>query len=334
MSTLAVARRALLRLGWSSSAAPSLLLALSAAGLGGCVVSDKSDDSGAVSGGDGADEGAGEDGADGVDGAGEDGADGADGADGSDGSDGTEDTEWGYSGDIGPEYWGELDEEWAACAEGEAQSPIDITGELITTSPEPGPVLGWGPTTLRAYNPGHYIRYEVDSGSTLTWGGNTYELDQFHFHGLSEHTVDGTHFDAEVHFVHVDLASPTRLLVIAAFVIGYDESIPDPIFGADGALRFRDALALPEGETPIDLGGSVDLSEVFTGFPGAYPLGYSGSLTTPPCSEGVQFFISDLSMPMASVDLEAFLDVYDYNYRPVQPLNGRALTVYGVSEPG
>lgn len=313
----------------SNHAAAGLLavgLSLAAAGC----TAEKATDSGGV--GDADDAGADDAGADDA-GADDAGADDAGGDDAGDDA-GTEEPDWGYSGDIGPEYWGELDEEWAACAEGEAQSPVDITAELIVGTSAPGPVASWGPTTLRAYNPGHYIRYEVDSGSTLTWGGATYELDQFHFHGLSEHTVDGAHFDAEVHFVHADLASPTRLLVIAAFVVGYDEAIPDPIFGADGALRFREALALPEGETPIELGGSVDLGAVFPGFPGAYPLGYSGSLTTPPCTEGVQFFISDLSMPMASVDLEAFLDVYDFNYRPVQPLNGRALTVYGVSEPG
>lgn len=271
------------------------------------------------------------------------GTDDVEGADGNDGNDGTDDTDdtdappaptWGYTGDTGPERWGALDPAWAACGEGEAQSPIDITAELITLGEGAGPVFSWGPTALVAANPGHTIAYAVDPGSTLRWGGATYGLVELHVHALSEHTVNGAHLEAELHFEHVDLADPGRSLVVAAFVVRYDDPIPDPVFGAEGALRFRAALALPEGASPAPLGGDIDLGEVFAGITTAGSVGYDGSLSTPPCTEGVPTFISDFSVMMAAGDLDALLDVYDFNYRPAQPLNGRTLAYFSPGGPG
>jgi carbonic anhydrase len=189
-------------------------------------------------------------------------------------------------------------------------------------------VFSWGPTALVAANPGHTIRYAVDPGSTLRWGGATDRLAELHFHARSEHTANGAHLEAELHFEHVDLADPNRALVVAAFVVRTDDPIPDPVFGAEGALRFRAALALPEGAAPAPLGGDIDLGEVFAGITTAGSVGYDGSLSTPPCTEGVPTFISDFSVVMAADDLDALLDVYDFNYRPTQPLNGRALSYY------
>jgi carbonic anhydrase len=98
--------------------------------------------------------------------------------------------------------------------------------------------------------------------------------------------------------------------------------------GAEGALRFRAALALPEGASPVPLGGDIDLSGVFAGITTAGSVGYDGALSTPPCTEGVPTFISDASVVMAAGDLDALLDLYDFNYRPTQPLNSRTLSSY------
>lgn len=307
-------------------------LGLPLVALTGCEAEDKGE-----AGSDGATDGAtdgGEDGA--TDGASDAGADdgAADGtSDGSsDGADtGEEPAEpvWSYEGETGPEHWGDLSEEWAACSEGEAQSPIDIRRDDIVPSTTTAPALSWGPTALLAYNSGHYIRYNVELGSSIEYGGRTYGLEQLHFHGMSEHTVEGEHFDMEVHFVHADLSDPTRLLVVAAFgqVAGPDDASTD-LFSPDGALHFYDALGLPEDETPTSLDAEVDLGAAFPGLFDGGILSYGGSLTQPPCTEGVQFFIASAVLSLPPADMEAFLGVYDFNYRPVQPLNGRSLSFF------
>jgi carbonic anhydrase len=237
---------------------------------------------------------------------------------------GPEEPGWSYAGSTGPAYWGELDEAWVACSEGTAQSPIDIAADGLLAGDDELQI-SWGETRLLAYNSGHYIRYEVDPGSTVTTVDGTYDLLQFHFHGLSEHTVDGEHLDMEVHFVHQDQDDPDRLLVIAMFV---DEGgdIEVDALGEGGALRFHDALALTVSEEPTELGGTADLGLVASTLE-TY-VAYDGSLTTPPCTEGVRFYLSGEVLRPARADIEAFWSLYAHNYRPTQPLNGRDVLAF------
>lgn len=234
--------------------------------------------------------------------------------------------EWGYSGDIGPEHWGELDETWTTCADGMAQSPIDFDPNTFVAGDD-WIELNWGETGLHAYNSGHYIRYDVDPGSTVTTANGTFDLLQFHFHGLSEHTVSGTHFEMEAHFVHQSQDNPDNLLVVGMFIDGTVGDTPTDALSSAGDMKFHEAVALPVSETTTDLGGSVDLSPLAETVLDS--VSYDGSLTTPPCTEGVRFYISGSALKPAPEDTAAFLAVYDYNYRPTQPLNGRTVTVSG-----
>lgn len=237
-----------------------------------------------------------------------------------------EELTWGYSGETGPEYWGTLDEDFAACSEGTAQSPIDLS---VGENPPAGaaPVVSWGSTSLRAYNPGHYIRYEVDAGSTLSWNAETYQLVQFHFHGLSEHTFNGQHTDIEIHFVHAGQSDPAKLAVVALLLNGTAEGGSSGLLDEGGSLSFREALALPESETPTDLGGSVDLAAAFGDVTASGVLQYTGSLTTPPCTEGVEFFVAGFVTEVPAADVSAFHAVYDFNFRPTQALNARVVSM-------
>ncbi len=235
--------------------------------------------------------------------------------------------EWSYSGETGPEHWGELSEEWSACGEGTQQSPVDITQADIELGSGTPPALSWSTTELNAYNPGYYLRYDVDPGSTMTVEGQQYDLVQFHFHGLSEHTVIGEHTDIEIHFVHTGKDDPTKLAVVAIFAGADAEDGVAGLFDEGGALRFREAIALPESHEPESLGTSVNLGEVFSFAEGSDALTYSGSLTTPPCTEGVQFYLVGTLLPMLPDDVAAFHALFDYNYRPTQPLNGRKLNM-------
>lgn len=242
-----------------------------------------------------------------------------------------EDAEWGYDGDIGPEHWGSLDEDYATCDEGLVQSPINLTEDLLVEGYDPLTVL-WSSTAIRAYNSGHYIRYEVDEGSSYVISNEgRFDLDQFHFHSLSEHTVDGQHAAMEAHFVHYLDTNPDRALVVTFLMDPTGESDTD-LFGMEGALKFHQAVALPESETPTDLGGTIDLNELGELFGRAH-LSYEGSLTTPACTEGVRFYISGAILAPEIADIEAFTAVYDHNYRPTQPLNGRSVTAHS-GEPG
>lgn len=230
---------------------------------------------------------------------------------------------FGYSGAAGPERWGELDEDWAACGEGTAQSPVDIVTADLASVDYAELDLVLGTTALRAYNSGHYIRYNVDSGSTFTTGAGVHDLEQFHFHGLSEHTVDGAHTAAEAHLVFTLRTDRTRYAVIG-FWLDDEVGLDSDAFGETGELLFHDALALPESEEPTELGAAADLDAVF-GVGDSF-VTYEGSLTTPPCSETVTFFLMRTPMRLPVEDIDAFHAVYDFNYRPVQPLNGRVVS--------
>ncbi len=239
----------------------------------------------------------------------------------------TEEPTWSYEGETGPDHWGDLSEEWATCGTGTSQSPVDF----VTDSLLPGEdwiEINWAETALHAYNSGHYIRYNVDAGSTVTTANGTFNLKQFHFHGLSEHTIDGAHLEMEVHFVHEDPADATNLLVVAMFIDSAFElgAVPTDLLGSAGDLKFYEAVALGVSETTTDLGGTLDLGTFGAAF-GNYAY-YDGSLTTPPCDEGVRFYISGNVLKPAPEDTAAFLAVYDYNFRPTQPLNGRVVSYY------
>lgn len=254
----------------------------------------------------------------------------------SDDTEPVEEPEWGYDGEIGPEYWGSLYEPWALCDEGTQQSPIDIIPDAAVPIDAPVPAFGWTSTNVSAYNPGHYLRYEVDAGSTLSWNDQTWNLKQFHFHGKSEHTIAGEHFDLEIHFVH-ELSTDTSKLAVVAVIGRADPDMGKTgILDEAGPLKFRDLLVLPESETASSLGGTANLGEVFSFLTGPGPgYGhYTGSLTTPDCGEGVEFLVYGDIVGFPPADVDALHAVYDHNNRPTQPLNGRVISVLANTPPG
>lgn len=239
-----------------------------------------------------------------------------------------EEPTWSYEGETGPEHWGELSEEWALCGTGTQQSPVDIDPAVFTSTLN-DISLHWTEINLRAYNSGHYIRYEVDEAAIITEAGyvmagsDKYIVKQFHFHALSEHTVVGQHLGMEMHVVHQKEGSTGNddLLVVGVF---FDSAGEYPTsFLTD--IDMTGALTLAESEEPTDLGKTYDMGKLEASV--ANTLSYMGSLTTPPCTEGVRFVLSgNLQMPAAG-EVEAFQSVYDFNYRPTQPLNGREISV-------
>lgn len=215
---------------------------------------------------------------------------------------------WGYEGDIGPANWASLSQEFAICEAGVEQSPIDIESVDTEAADIIDPALSWQAADLEIINNGHTIQANVPKGSTSELDGQTYDLIQFHWHRPSEHTVDGEPFAMELHFVHASVEG--NLAVLAVLLEKSDaNSLYDTLWEH-----------LPEaGET--NLLSDVDFSRLLPDDLTTYV--YAGSLTTPPCSEGVAWNIFATPAGISAEQMEAF--PYDGNARPTQPLNDRSV---------
>jgi len=240
---------------------------------------------------------------------------------------------FGYSGANGPENWSTLSPDFAACQAGKSQSPINIAGAQDVGLPPLD--LEYSTLAQNFVNNGHAVQANYLAGSTLaddyhemapyrahvtyaegsTIGHleSTYELKQFHFHSPSEHQWNGENLPAEIHFVHVDTNG--HLAVVGVFVT---EGAAHPTI----AQLWQD-LPGDEGESN-DLGGSISAADLL-------PVSkdyrfYQGSLTTPPCSEGVRWLVMKESITMSPDQIAALRKAIGAdNNRPVQPLLGRAI---------
>jgi carbonic anhydrase len=211
---------------------------------------------------------------------------------------------WDYD-EHGPVHWGEFGE---TCQIGEAQSPINIidseTKAINTTD-----ILKLSEnvkTKASIINNGHAIQVNVDNGGTIRVDGVTYKLVQFHFHGLSEEEINGKHTDLVAHMVHKSAFG--SLLVVA--VLFNEGKAPNKIV-----------------QTVINnIGKSVEI-DPSTLFPSdtEHYYHFMGSLTTPPCTENVKWYVMKEVESASKEQIVALRTFYDHNYRPVQPLNGRVV---------
>jgi carbonic anhydrase len=220
--------------------------------------------------------------------------------------------EWSYEGNAGPDHWAELSPDYALCGEGQEQSPIDIAGN-IPAAGEPPLEIDYHTAPLVIFNNGHTIEVEYHEGSTLTVLGETWEVQQFHFHAHSEHTVDGAARPLELHIVHRDEAG--RLAVVGVF-------IERGAHNAALALVF-DHLPAVEGEPEEIEGVEINVADLLPVDLAAWR--YDGSLTTPPCSEGVRWHVLRDPIEASAEQIDAFAVIFDNNFRPVQPLNDRPI---------
>ena len=217
---------------------------------------------------------------------------------------------WGYGPHNGPLLWGTLDPAFSACALGREQSPIDLTGGRRA---EMGPVeFDYGRTRIAVGNTGHTIEMTPESGSGIVLDGVRHELLQFHFHHPSEHLVDGARFPLEMHLVHRNGGG--GLLVIGVLFAQGE---------ANDALAPAWAHLPPDAETPHAVPEELDLASLLPSMRTTWR--YTGSLTTPPCTEGVAWVIPAEPLSMSAAQIAAFAAIYPHNCRPVQPLGERVL---------
>ena len=222
---------------------------------------------------------------------------------------------WGYEGDTGPAHWAELDRTFAPCAAGNAQSPVDIVpAKLLKADWLTELQLTLRPTKLHAVNNGHTIQVDCDRGSSLTFEKVTYQLAQFHFHTPSEHLINGRGAAMELHAVFQDAAK--HLAVIGALLQEQADDAENPFLA-----KFWHAIPEKAGSVEREL--TVNLADGLPAEPGYWA--YDGSLTTPPCSERVQWIVMKRPMPVSRAQLAKFRAIFSHNARPVQPLKDRLI---------
>lgn len=217
---------------------------------------------------------------------------------------------WGYEGDRGPAHWGSLDNAFSACTDGAEQSPIDLAG--ATAGEYPDIEFDYGLRLATVMNTGHTIQVNMDSGGGIIFDGIRYELLQFHFHHASEHTLGGVQMSMELHLVH---RSDRGALAVVGVLLGEgaaNEALT-PIW-----QRFPHAAGWAEA-LPEAIEVAALLPELRTAWR------YGGSLTTPPCTEGVSWIVMTDPVTLSAAQIAAFGALYPRNFRPVQPLGRRTL---------
>ena len=213
---------------------------------------------------------------------------------------------WGYEGAMGPESWGN---DFPTCARGKAQAPLNIKGPFEKALFNVTPDYKNGP--LKIINNGHTIQVNVPPGSKLRIDSQPFELVQFHFHRPSEEQINGKPSAMVAHFVHKN--SEGRLAVLGVLLKEGNEN--------PGIKTLWTHAPAKEGPEVSPEGVNFNPGNLL---PREYEFySYEGSLTTPPCTEGVRFFILKSQVNISREQVEAF--PFKKNARPVQPQNGRAI---------
>jgi len=217
--------------------------------------------------------------------------------------------DWSYEGNSGPEYWGDLDPDYIACAEGHAQSPINIVETVKSAKDNLKIHYKVGNGIVR--DNGHTWEIVCEPGNYLKISGQRYDLRQFHFHSPGEHWVYGRPFDMELHLVHTNAAGAVAVLGIM-LDIGDENPFIDKVW-----------QSVPGGEGDDYVEDIYDIDLVSLIEPLAAYFTYHGSLTTPPCSESVNWIIFTKPQTVSYEQVRFFGNIFPNNNRPLQQLNGR-----------
>jgi carbonic anhydrase len=218
---------------------------------------------------------------------------------------------WDYGDAHGPSHWGDLNPEFALCKSGHHQAPIDIRNPHQVALP---PIrFEYKPSRLRIIDNGHTVMVNYDPGSSISVGGKTYALKQFHFHRPSEEKINGQAYAMAVHLVHADQEG--KLAVVAVLL---QEGTDNPLVRE----LWKDLPAEKEKEEFLnDI--QIDAMRILPADRGYYT--FSGSLTTPPCSEDVTWFVLKHPVTVSRAEIEQFAKLYRNDARPTQQLYGRVV---------
>lgn len=225
--------------------------------------------------------------------------------------------EWGYEGETGPKHWGDLSPEYVLAKTGRHQSPIDISKS------QPSPLseirFEYGPSQIDLVYNGHTVEEIEDHHSSITVDGKRYALQQFHFHSPSEHTIDGKHSAMEMHLVHK--SDDGEIAVVGVLI---EKGADNPAF--DQVWNYLPSADNRERKENV----TIDAATLLPSDKNYY--GYTGSFTTPPCTEGVLWMILKTPVNLSASQIATFRAIIDGNNRPVQPLNDRTVADSALGE--
>ncbi len=222
-------------------------------------------------------------------------------------------THWGYMGESSPAHWGDLSEKFKTCKEGREQSPINI---VPTKDTKLEPLnLNYSVGAKSIINNGHSIQINIKDGNIFKVDGKTYKLKQFHFHVPSENNIKGDAFPLEAHFVHV--SDDGEIAVIGVmFKEGEKNRALQKIW--------KNISELDEGKELESDANLYDIKALMPEEKSYYR--FKGSLTTPPCSENVKWFLFKTPLTVSKEQINSFFNQFSFpNNRPIQPTNGREI---------
>lgn len=219
---------------------------------------------------------------------------------------------WGYKGEGAPDKWGSLKPDYELCGKGQQQSPINIEGP--SKGGNVGPIaFSYSASPLKVLNNGHTIQANYQPGSSIRIGEETYNLLQLHFHSPSEHLVKGASSNMEAHLVHKN--DKGQLAVVGVM-------IKEGKANSNIQAIWDNIPQEVNKEKTVD-GATLNAANLLPQDKSYYH--YKGSLTTPPCSEGVRWFVLKTHMEASAEQITKFLSVVHENARPAQPLQGRSI---------
>lgn len=218
---------------------------------------------------------------------------------------------WGYKNNNGPNHWSEINPDYVLCSNGKNQSPVNISGFI--KAPHKKLNMHYQSKAKEIVNNGHTIQINMQTGSNIKVDNQDFELIQFHFHSPSENTINGESFPLEGHFVHANKNGNLAVLAVM-FKAGDNNLILEKLWNQ-----------MPEksGDHKL-LKENITVSNLLPKDMDYYR--FNGSLTTPPCSEGVRWYVLKNPVKVSDKQVEKFHHAMHHNNnRPVQPLNARLI---------
>lgn len=220
---------------------------------------------------------------------------------------------WSYEGETGPQAWGRLRPEFSLCANGKRQSPIHIEAASALQGPAEPLQISYLASKGAVVNTGYTIQVDLEGENTLTVRGSTYKLEQFHFHHPAEEKINGQSFDLVAHLVHKNAEGQMAVLAVL-FNSGEANAMIQKVW-THMPLDVNDRVRLPDGL--VDLNESLPQDRRYYQF--------MGSVTMPPCTEGVLWIVLKTPMTLTPDQLKVFARQFPNNARPVQPTFGRVV---------
>lgn len=215
--------------------------------------------------------------------------------------------EWQYEGHLGPENWGFIKPDYALCGTGQQQSPVDLTGAVETTLP--ALELHWRAADWELYNSGVALELEAKDAGYAMIDGDRFDLRRISFHAPSEHAINGVRFPMELQYLHENATGQMSIISVMLKGGGRNDAFDAIMARAPVSANHRNPVGRVSTLPLIS-----DIGDI---------LRYYGSMTAPPCTEGVQWTVLTDPVVISDAALMAFTALYPMNARPLQPLNRR-----------